>query len=223
MAMKKQASVSGKPILNQQPFDEDDVRFVGVRKEVLRLKVAVDDQLDDADTERYRQAARLFAHLLDCDAVDRVMDLPSGQTQAWAEEETFNNLATNERIDRERSCRAPEDLGAALEPRQREAARLLAVEGLTKTAAAAQVGVDRRTITNWHYQPAFLLFLKQLESEERNLRNTDWRARSAAVDMGLQEVREVAIRQAKKMAEEGDPKIIAQVLAKELADTKAGF
>jgi hypothetical protein len=215
MAGKKQGS-SGKPILNQEQFDEDDVRFVGVRKEVARLQAAVDDQLDDADTDRYEQAAQLFAQVLDCDAVDKVMGLPSGTTRTWAQEEAFIRLAARERIERERSRRVPEDPGAALEPRQREAARLLAVEGLTKTATASQVGVDRRTITNWQHVPAFLMYLEQLEMEERDRLNADWRARTSAVAMDLQEVREVAIKQAKKMAEEGDPKIIAQVLAKEL-------
>jgi predicted DNA-binding protein (UPF0251 family) len=69
--------------------------------------------------------------------------------------------------------RAPEDPGAALEPRQREAARLLAVEKLTKTVTAGQVGVDRRTISNWYRKPAFRLYLEQVENEDRNRHNGD--------------------------------------------------
>jgi predicted DNA-binding protein (UPF0251 family) len=136
--------------------------------------------------------------------------------RTWAQEEKFIHLAARHRVARERLQRAPEDAGSALEPRQREAARLLAVEKLTKTATAAQVGIDRRTISNWYREPAFRLYLEQVENEDRNRRNEDWRARNAAVARDLQDVRELAVKRAKKMAEEGDPKIIAQVLAREL-------
>jgi hypothetical protein len=193
---------------------EDDVRFVGTRQEVERLQSRVREQVEEADTDRYQRAAELFARILECDAVDAVLELTPGTTRRWANEEEFVVHAAYYRARHEMHGAVEEDFGRALEPRQRAAARLLAVEHLTQTETAARVGVDRRTIFNWNRRPPFSMYKEQLESKERERLNAESHARRAEVERDLQDVRTIAVRKAKDLAEEGDPKLIAQVLAK---------
>jgi hypothetical protein len=162
-------------------------------------------------------AQRSCSETLDCDAVDSALDLTPGTTRAWANEETFMRRAVNRKVAHETYGTVAQDLGRALEPRQREAARLLAVERLTRTETAARVGVDRRTIFNWLRRPVFTGYQQQLESEESARLTTEWRARRAEVEHGLQEIREISVKKAKDLAEGGDPKVIGLVLAKLLS------
>jgi DNA-directed RNA polymerase specialized sigma24 family protein len=192
-------------------------RFVGVREEVRRLHSGVREEIEPEDTARYRRAAELFAETLDCDAVDSILELTPGTTRTWATEEAFMRRAVQVKVTAERFGTVAEELGRALDPRQREAARLLAVERRSQTDTAAQVGVDRRTIFNWLQRPVFTRYQQQLESEESARLTTEWRARRAEVEHGLQEIREISVKKYRDLAEGGDPKVIGLVLSKLLS------
>jgi hypothetical protein len=189
-------------------------RFVGVREEVRRLHSGVREEIESEDTARYRRAAELFAETLDCEAVDSILDLAPGTTRTWASEDAFMRRAVQVKVTAERFGNVVQELGRALDPRQREGARLLAVEGLSQTDTAARVGVDRRTIFNWLRRPVFTEYMLQLESEERARVKNEWRLRRAEVEEELQAIRTIAVEKAKQLVEEGDPKVISQVLAK---------
>ena len=198
----------------QESVPGDDERFAGKRQGVERLQSRVREQVEESDTARYRRAAELFAKILDCDTVDAVLELTPGTTRRWANEEEFALLAVSAMALHERHGAVEEDFGRALEPRQREAARLLAVEHVTRTETAARVGVDRRTIFNWGSKAAFSMYKEQLESKERERLNAESHARRVEVERDLEDLRMIAIKKAKGLAEEGDLKLIAQVLAK---------
>src|SRR5947207_14505297 len=82
---------SGEAVTSQ----ETDEEFVGSRPEVQRLLSAVDQGRSIASTARYTEAATLFSDLLDCDAVDAVLDLPPGTARGWAQEDGFIDLAAS--------------------------------------------------------------------------------------------------------------------------------
>ena len=129
---------------------EDDMRFVGTRQEMERLRSRGREQVEERDTARYRRATELFAKILDSDAVDAVLELAPSTTRRWANEEAFVLLATEATARHEQHGEVETDFSRALDSRQREAARLLAVDHLSRTETAARVGVDRRTILNWN-------------------------------------------------------------------------
>jgi DNA-directed RNA polymerase specialized sigma24 family protein len=196
---------------------QDDPAFVGVRSEVRQLFDGVADQLGSGITAPQRQAAELFAETLDCAAVDATLDLPLGTTKGWAQDDDFMSVAAYARATREKYRTLEVDAGRALNPAQREAARLLVIDHLTQTDVAAAVGKDRRTIYNWLRRPTFRQYMDQVEEKEQS----KCRARLAAIRremlQELEELRAIVVRNAKRHAEEGVEEVEAQVLRAVLA------
>jgi hypothetical protein len=101
---------------SHEPLSDDADRFVGVRDEVRRLQSRVREEIGVEDTARYQRAAELFAEILDCDAVDSILELTPGTTRGWASEEAFMRRALHRKVRTEQYGNVGEDLGRPSSP-----------------------------------------------------------------------------------------------------------
>ena len=193
------------------PTDQDDGPIV-LSEEVTRLVDAVSERMAATAGSREDEIAEVFARLLDCDEVDEVFGLPTGTTARLAQDPSFIDHAADVRL--ERSQRAGPDFGAVLEPIQREAAWLLAVEKLDQTEIAKRLGVSRRTIYNWLQLNAFKEYMRTLEEREMERRNAAYYAAQDEASWAVADLKSIAMRKAKELAEEGNVRLISRVVDK---------
>ena len=200
-------------IVGEEPADGSSIANEGAddyTEEVKRLMEAVAKLMKERASTRVNEIAEVFAQLLDCDDVDLVLKLPPGTTAQLAKEPAFMALVAEARL--EESRQKGRDYGAVLSPIERKAARLLAVEGLSKVEVARRLGVDRRTIHNWACHRGFVEYMRYLEEQEIERRNAEYRAAEADALYLVRDVKKVAMRKALELAEQGDDRIIYRVL-----------
>lgn len=112
-----------------------------------------------------RLGAKLVAREIEFERIDQILELPSGQTEKWWEEdESFRSAARASFWgQRERSARP--DPSKALKPKQLRAAEVYFVDASSQLETARIVGVSDRTIRNWLRDPVFVLYGEQLRKE----------------------------------------------------------
>lgn len=150
--------------------DADNPNFIGVGSEVARILDAVDEALVDASTKEQVAAARLMGKLLDAATVDRALDLPPGTVKGLMANEAFFEKVVDARQFFLTYRDPDQDLSRVLSPKQREAARMRALEGLSQVETADLLKVSDRTIRNWEKNPAFGIYQDQLVSAEQKQR-----------------------------------------------------
>ena len=193
----------------QSTTDPDDDRFVGIRPEVDRVLRAVRKQIGDEITKEQGRAAEVMARLLDPAAVDEALNLASGTVKSWLEAEAFVNRFAQERLQVVAYGTVDEDLGRILTPKQRAAARMRGLDMLSQIEVARALEVTDRTIRNWERNPAFRMYLDQLEHEEEKRRRTRRRRELDQLTEAKEKALEVLVR---ALEEEGDRKVAVELL-----------
>jgi putative insertion element HTH domain-containing protein len=169
-------------------------------------------------TSVQKAAALLLPELIDERLVDRVLDLAEGTTRRWLDEdEEFRDRVVSRRLSLQ-SQRDPDiDYARALTAKQTRAGFLLIEEEMTQTKVAEVVGVDPRTIRNWHHQRAFQGYLEVLAEQRAARLKQEALAERAAVRAGDRRVRQKALGMLEKQLDAGDRKA-AEMVFKLLID-----
>jgi len=197
-----------------EPEADDEVAKPHLTKEAQRLMAAIAEVSASRLEEQIEDAAAVFAQLQDCAQVDAVLSLPPGTTQRFALDDAFILRAAKASLSTSALSASP-NYGAVLTPKQRQAARLMAVgeSPLSQVEAAKHVEVDRRTVSNWMNIPAFVAYKDQLEAKDAQERRVE---AFAAKSEATREIKEIAMRKAKELVEAGDVRVILRVLDRDL-------
>jgi hypothetical protein len=112
-----------------------------------------------------RVTAKLAAHGIEIDRVERMMDLPEGQIDLWwKENEKFQRAAQSSFWEQRE--RAPQlDPTKVLTSRQLRAAEAYFVDATSQKVAAEAAGVSDRTVRTWLKDPVFIYYGEQLRGE----------------------------------------------------------
>jgi putative insertion element HTH domain-containing protein len=143
--------------------------------EVVRLATEARDPHPSWWSQRrsaQKAAADLLPELIDERIVDAVLHLPEGTTRTWLDEDNeFRGRVVSRRLELENAADPEIDYMRSLTPKQIRAGLLLVGEETTQRKVAELLGVDPRTIRNWHKRPVFRRYLEQLkEQRARELR-----------------------------------------------------
>ena len=202
-----------------KPRDDDPYSGkVGVA-EVIRLTDATGTPANWLRrTSVQKVAAQLLPELIDERLVDRVLDLPEGTTRRWLDEdEEFRDRVVSRRLEIQ-SHRDPNiDYTRAMTAKQVRAGFLLIEEEMTQTKVAEVVGVDPRTIRNWHHQSVFQSYLEVLAEQRAARLKQEAMEERAAVRAGDRRVRQKALEVLEKKLDADDMKA-AEMVFKLLID-----
>jgi len=124
-------------------------------------------------TDLQRKVARLLVHIdvEEYERLDAVFGLPSGTIAGWLDVDAFYELVGSYIDEAVMEDHHRPDYGRSLGPRQRRAAHLMAIEGMSQKDAAAEVGRSDRTLREWQKDWFFQMFMEQLEKEQKKEEN----------------------------------------------------